>query len=186
MGKRDDILNATLELIDEEGLQSVTFAKIFKRAKVGSGTLYNYFQNKDEIVREVFLRCIDLIESINRPADYEDLELIEKFNVLIDIFIQFMINHRKEYMFLENFSSYHLVEERLDIKNYYGILKDFDALIELGQEQGVFREMNPAISSQIISGIISFTYKGSLSGKYTFDDQCIKEIHLSCWKALLK
>ena len=46
MGKRDDILTATLDLISEEGLQSTTFSKIFKRANVGSGTVYNYFKNK--------------------------------------------------------------------------------------------------------------------------------------------
>lgn len=185
MSKRDDIINATLELIDEEGIQSVTFAKIFKRANVGSGTLYNYFKNKDEIICEVFERCIQIIESLELPENYDELELIGKFNTLIDIFIDFMTNHRKEYMFLESFSSYHLIHNRVDSKNYYGVLKEFDNVIELGQTQGIFREMHTSISTQIISGIISLTYKGTLNGKYTFDDNCIKEIKLSCWKALL-
>ncbi|MFD1906987.1 TetR/AcrR family transcriptional regulator [Paenibacillus rhizoplanae] len=56
MGKRDDILQATLDLITEEGLQSVTFAKIFKRANVGSSTFYHYFENKEQLVNELYLK----------------------------------------------------------------------------------------------------------------------------------
>ena len=58
MGKNEDILVATLDLITEEGLQSVTFAKIFKRANVGSGTFYNYFNNKEELVNNLFEKII--------------------------------------------------------------------------------------------------------------------------------
>ncbi|MDG0812818.1 TetR/AcrR family transcriptional regulator [Cohnella rhizosphaerae] len=54
MGKRQDIMDATLDLIHEEGLQSVTFSKIFKKADVGSGTIYNYFSNKEELVNAVY------------------------------------------------------------------------------------------------------------------------------------
>lgn len=54
MGKREDFLNATLDLITEEGLQALTFAKIINRAHVGSSTVYHYFQNKEELVSELF------------------------------------------------------------------------------------------------------------------------------------
>ncbi|WP_246772640.1 TetR/AcrR family transcriptional regulator, partial [Paenibacillus polymyxa] len=53
-GKREDIMVATLDLIIEEGIQSVTFPKIFKRANVGSSTFYNYFNNKEELVSELY------------------------------------------------------------------------------------------------------------------------------------
>ncbi|MFC4807906.1 TetR/AcrR family transcriptional regulator [Paenibacillus sp. GCM10023250] len=45
-------MDATLDLIHEEGLQSVTFSKIFK--KVGAGTIYNYFSNKEEFVNAIY------------------------------------------------------------------------------------------------------------------------------------
>ena len=54
MSKKKDIMDATLALIHEEGLQSVTFSKLFKRAGVGSGTIYNYFANKEEFVNAVY------------------------------------------------------------------------------------------------------------------------------------
>lgn len=54
MSKKQDIMAATLDLIHEEGLQSVTFSKIFKKANVGSGTVYNYFANKEELVNAVY------------------------------------------------------------------------------------------------------------------------------------
>ncbi|MBB3128544.1 AcrR family transcriptional regulator [Paenibacillus rhizosphaerae] len=54
MGKKQDIMTATLDLIHEEGLPSVTFAKLIKRANVGSGTIYNYFSNKEDLVNAVY------------------------------------------------------------------------------------------------------------------------------------
>jgi AcrR family transcriptional regulator len=186
MSKRDDILNATLELINEEGLQSVTFQKIFKRANVGSGTLYNYFKNKDEIIGELFIQSINILESYELPENYESMELIEKFNTVINIFINFMKNYEKEYLFAENFSDYHIIKDRnmISTDEYYGVLKEFHSIIEMGQEKGIFRKMDVALSIQILSGIISTPYKGSIHGKYEFDDNCKNEIRLSCWKAL--
>ena len=54
MSKKDDIFDATLALIIEHGMQSVTLSKILERAGVGSGTLYNYFSSKDELLYELF------------------------------------------------------------------------------------------------------------------------------------
>lgn len=186
MSKRDDILNATLELIDEEGIQSVTFQKIFKRANVGSGTLYNYFKNKDEIISELFMRSINKLESYELPEDYQAMELIEKFNTIIDIFIHFMQNYQKEYLFAENFSDYHIITEMnmISTDSYFGVLKEFNSIILAGQEKGVFRKIDISIAIQILSGIISATYKGSIHGKYTFNDTCSNEMRLACWKAL--
>ena len=47
MSKKDDIFNAALSLIVEDGIQTVTISKILEKANVGSGTLYNYFSGKE-------------------------------------------------------------------------------------------------------------------------------------------
>ncbi|WP_204787649.1 TetR family transcriptional regulator [Paenibacillus oryzisoli] len=45
---------ATLDVIHEEGLHSVTLAKVLKKAKVGWGTTFNYFESKEVLVNEVY------------------------------------------------------------------------------------------------------------------------------------
>lgn len=55
MRKKDDTLRGTLldlsrEIADTEGIDAVNIRSIAKRAGVATGTVYNYFSNKDEIL----------------------------------------------------------------------------------------------------------------------------------------
>lgn len=49
--KRKAILETTLELIRQYGLQGTPISLIAKNANVAAGTIYRYFQNKEAIKR---------------------------------------------------------------------------------------------------------------------------------------
>lgn len=51
--KRELIRKASREIIEEEGLDALSMNKVAARAKVAKGTLYLYFQDKEEIVGEL-------------------------------------------------------------------------------------------------------------------------------------
>lgn len=52
--REESILQATLELVSEEGLTGTTIALIAKRAKASPGIIYHYFASKDEIVATLY------------------------------------------------------------------------------------------------------------------------------------
>lgn len=54
MNKKEDILNAALELFAERGFYGTSVADIAERAKVGAGTIYRYFQDKDALVNSLY------------------------------------------------------------------------------------------------------------------------------------
>ena len=56
--KRDDILNAAMELFGELGYDGTTVPMIAERAKVGAGTIYRYFENKESLVNILFQDCV--------------------------------------------------------------------------------------------------------------------------------
>ena len=47
---RETLLNTARALAEEEGLQKLNIRSIAKKAGVASGTVYNYFSGKDEIL----------------------------------------------------------------------------------------------------------------------------------------
>ena len=47
---RDTLLNSARDIADTEGIDAVNIRSIAKRAGIASGTVYNYFSNKDEIL----------------------------------------------------------------------------------------------------------------------------------------
>lgn len=42
-------INATIELMEEIGIENLTIRKVAERAKYNSATLYNYFDSLDEL-----------------------------------------------------------------------------------------------------------------------------------------
>ncbi|SCC72321.1 TetR/AcrR family transcriptional regulator [Acinetobacter albensis] len=52
----DDILQATQQCIAEYGLAGLTTPKIAECSGVGVGSIYQYFENKEQIVEELLLR----------------------------------------------------------------------------------------------------------------------------------
>ena len=51
-------INATEELIEEEGIEGVTLRKVADRAGYNSATLYNYFENLDHLILYAAMRNI--------------------------------------------------------------------------------------------------------------------------------
>ncbi len=55
--KRQAILDASLKLFCEKCFQDTSTASISSEAKVATGTLFLYFENKEELVNELYLEC---------------------------------------------------------------------------------------------------------------------------------
>lgn len=52
--RRQAILDAALELFDEQGFHGATVPAIAERARVGAGTVYRNFESKDDLVNELY------------------------------------------------------------------------------------------------------------------------------------
>lgn len=57
--KKMNILEAALALFMEYGVQKISIAEIAKKAHVSQVTIYNYFDSKHNLVREVFLYYVE-------------------------------------------------------------------------------------------------------------------------------
>jgi TetR/AcrR family transcriptional regulator, repressor of fatR-cypB operon len=52
--KREAILQAALELFAERGFHGTTMPEISAKARVGAGTLYRYFDSKEQLVNDLY------------------------------------------------------------------------------------------------------------------------------------
>ena len=92
--KVQKIFDATLSLVFHEGLDAINISKIAKSAKVASGTLYIYFENKEILLNELFDHVTDLwIDNIKLSVDSPDLE--DHFRSIWKNHILFALNHYK-------------------------------------------------------------------------------------------
>ena len=57
--KRKEIAIASFELIHNVGIKKMTVAQVAIAAGIGKGTIYEYFENKDDIIFEIINIYID-------------------------------------------------------------------------------------------------------------------------------
>jgi TetR/AcrR family transcriptional regulator, repressor of fatR-cypB operon len=183
MNKRQDILDATLDLIIEEGLPAVTFAKIFKKAGVGSGTVYNYFHSKEELIAQLYRESRQHLGS-HALMNYDAAAGLHlRFRCLAWNILIFAIRYPKEFLFIDSYSySASIPREIRDMEDPASA--EFFKIMAEGQRQGILREMDTMMCFEIVYGIISTIAKGFFAHKYPLDDVQIQQTLESCWKAI--
>lgn len=112
--KRSAILQAALEIFAENGFHSAPTSLIAQKAGVGAGTIYRYFESKDDLIR-VLQHEIDVKL---RPAIQEgfnpDNSVKTNFLCLHGNLLRYLLANRNECRFLEQFynSPYGLEKKR--------------------------------------------------------------------------
>ena len=90
--KRRTIALSCVPLLEEVGIKKLTVAQVAKKAGIGKGTIYEYFENKDDIIFEI----------INIHIENHDLEFFNKIKEAkstkdkIACFFYFVINKSEE------------------------------------------------------------------------------------------
>lgn len=83
----EDILQATQICIAQQGLEHITTPKISEKSGVSVGSIYQYFENKDQIIHELLKRkCQSLGLALKQIATTEQQLTLEQ---LIPFSIQF-------------------------------------------------------------------------------------------------
>ncbi len=157
--KYNQIIDAAVEVIAENGFHQAQVSKIAKQAKVADGTIYLYFKNKEDILISVFREKMGLyVERLNHAInEHESVE--DKLLALVEMhFLNFSENqHWATVTQLELRQS----DKRLRAK-ISDILKDFtdlmDCLIKEGKHQQLFdSELDRRLARQMIFGTLDET-----------------------------
>jgi len=102
--KRKEIAVTCSDLIHEMGIKKLTVAQVAKKAGIGKGTIYEYFENKDDIVFEIMNNHIDdyhneFLETI-KDVDSTKQKVFHFFKFVTDDNIENLkhFNGYKEYL----------------------------------------------------------------------------------------
>lgn len=154
--KYNQIIEAAVDVIAENGYHASQVSKIAKKAGVADGTIYLYFKNKEDILVSVFKEKMG--EFINRIVKEietkEDVE--EKLFTLIEMhFRQLENNHH-----LAVVTQLELRQSKLDLRLQINlVLKEYltliDTIILEGIKKEVFKEgLKVPLVRQMIFGTI--------------------------------
>lgn len=171
--KKKQILEAAIRIFARNGYFNSRVSEIAREAGVADGTIYIYFNSKEEILCAVFEEALTRFIAISKEKlkDIHDpLERLQEIAFMHlkhlganrDLAMVFQIEFRHNIMFMERVS-------RTRLRDYFAIIQD--AILD-GQDAGLFRDINTKFATKLFFGMIDeLVTSWLISGKeYQLED----------------
>ncbi len=184
MGRREDIRDAALAIVDESGARALTLSALFERAHTGAGTFYHYFKDRDDLLNEVFLHCCDVESDALRADDEEPSSARRRFDDLCKRMFEAYVDHPRELNFLYWYSAEFSEILANSCPVIPSVLLLTDLIAAMQQEGQVKREADPSVMAHVVRGMLANVYWGFQHGLYTMDDAAAARFAESALRAL--
>jgi TetR/AcrR family transcriptional regulator len=151
----DLILNSARDLFIEKGFDNVSMADIAAKAEVAKGTVYIYFQSKQEILYSIlepilirYHKGLDDLAKVDEPAD-------QTLKKMIDYMFEFylrepdchhLVARYEEHEFKKLLSPEKLKRLKTIMRNNLLVVAK---VVERGVKQGIFKNIDPWVFSII-------------------------------------
>lgn len=166
--KMRDILKTAIQLFSTHGIKNVSIAEIAKSANVSQVSIYNFFESKENLARQVFFKIMDDIMSDLEILVESDLSFKEKVIKMRSISSETGNNFNESFNQIE-FIKDPLIEKFLDEYGEKKTIPLFMKLINQGKLEG---DLDNDISSESILvyiRVINQALRSNLSKKVQSD-----------------
>lgn len=183
MDKKKAIFESTLELVKDNGFHGTPMSLIAKKAGIAAGTIYIYFDSKDELMVELYAYIRTKMVDAMLQNDDEQLPYKERFFNLWLNHCKFYINHPDALCFLEQFtnSPYYLQDNPpKDDERFQKIIKEFT---KSGVESGVLKSINYQLLGMIIHGSVISAAKIYLR-KIKMSEEELRQVAQIVWDGI--
>jgi AcrR family transcriptional regulator len=86
--KKEDIIQASLELFASKGFYNTTIPDIAKALKMSVGNMYNYFKSKDILAKEIISFISKYLGNKLKEINEQDISTKEKTRKIIEIYFK--------------------------------------------------------------------------------------------------
>jgi TetR/AcrR family transcriptional regulator len=158
---RSQLLDVAEEVFGRKGYHETTLREVAERAEFSVGSVYSFFESKDDLFRQIFVRRGDeFMPAMHAILDDAAADPIEQLHALVDFQVGFFRQHpRFARLYLRYSNATMLSTEReIDLlmrERYEEAMRLQAALVRRGQMLAVFRPGDPDVLARVFSGIVS-------------------------------
>jgi len=176
-------MRAALELIAEQGFHGAPMAMIADRAGVGAGTIYRYFESKDELINELYRELEGKLLAYLREGYSAADPIRERFLHVCSALLRYFISNPLYFRYMEQY-----------MNSPFGIALRRDRLTGQKDEDDLFRHLLEEGSSRkdlkglpffillaLTLGPLILLMRDNALGLISVDDAHIMQVVEACW-----
>ncbi|PAV12904.1 TetR family transcriptional regulator [Methanosarcina spelaei] len=157
--KRKAIMEAALKLFTERGFHGTSTAQISKEAGVATGTLFNYFPTKEDLINSLYFEVKgELSRSMGKEIEVQGI-FKDKLKKIWSNLVRWGIENQDEFLFVGQFcSSPYITKFTRDevMKEYVFLHKLVDEGIREGEIRDFSAELTIAMFYQSSRTVVNF------------------------------
>lgn len=178
--KQKAIFDSTLTLIRDHGFHGTTMNLVAKKAGVAAGTIYHYFESKDELISELYKHNRKLtVEVINNSLN-EQHTFKENFYNLWATLYQFYIDNTNILIFFEQYVNSPYKADKNNAYSHSRLLTFF----ENGMVNGHIKQMNPKLALILTVSNIATAAKLHKFGNINMENHSTQQIRDIFWNGI--
>ena len=181
--KRNALIKATIELVNNNGFHATPMSKIAKMANVSPATIYLYFENKQDLVNKTYVEVKAKYTKYAFETYEENMSIEAGFELIWKRIADFKLKECENAMFLAQCDNTPMIDEE---SRQEGI-KHLQPLLDLwtrGKAEGIIKPLSEYILYAYAINPLSFLMITQKRGAFTLNKTHIEEAYQSAWSSI--
>ena len=182
--KRIALLNATLHLVNNNGFHDAPMSKIAKMAGVSPATIYIYFENKQDLINQLYLETKASFSDCAFKDYVPNLPVKNGFELIWRNIAFFKLHQVEEAVFLSQCDN---INTMIDEESRQEGLKNLQPLLDLwerGQKDGIIKNISPYLLYAFTIYPLAFLMTMQKRNDFELSENQLTDAFESAWNAI--
>lgn len=151
--KRDEIIRAATEVINDKTFALATMSDIAARLDLRDATLYYYFPNKQALAYECHVRSLERFDTLLSDADTSATSGIEKLRTLIRGLIDESVQNGPQ-LYFGDYSYLEPYQQEIIASSAKRMTTMLERFVQEGMSDGTIVDCDPQLVVQLLLGML--------------------------------
>lgn len=173
MVAKDAIYEAALEVISQSKNENLRMQDIADAAGIATGTLYNYFENKESLLYFVDRRVHGLIHEKIQDIAGRSAGALEKLSNLFGLIFKYCEEYHIVFDLAEKFRVDDQITKQEKKKGINQAINSFKKVLDEGVEQKAFKPLDTgAAAKMFFYAMVGILHLQKYTGEYNYSRNC--------------
>ena len=183
INKRNALIKATIDLVNNDGFHATPMSKIAKMANVSPATIYLYFENKQDLVNKTYID-VKSVYTNYAFATYDNSMSVEKgFETIWKRIAEFKLQESENALFLAQCDNTPMIDEPSRQEGIRHLQPLLD-LWERGKKEGIIKPISNYLLYAYAINPLSFLMISQKRGAFKMGETEIEEAYKSAWSSI--